>query len=176
MPAQQHEMTSIYDEDVFKILMEYEIKRSQRYASPISLLRIKLISGHSDLTDSQSPSAALAIMLNTRLRKADIPSKIGNEVFVLLPATDETSARAVCSRMLRVTHGTFTAPLGFTSPLSICIGLASHPGGEGLSAERLMQEAELALREARAHGAQTYSTFSDTLKSQTRPVQYPPTK
>ncbi len=168
MQTQPQDSATIYDESVFKILMDYEIGRCQRYASPISLLRIGLLPGRNPSENTKPPADILPIMLNARLRKADIPARIGNEFVALLPVTDEANARIVCNRLLRVTHGTFTVPLGFSTPISICIGLSSHLGGEGLNGEKLMQEAERALREARAHGAQSFAAYSDIAKTEPR--------
>jgi len=159
------ETTSIYDESVFNILMEYEINRSKRYVSPVSLLRIGLMQARNAQDISRQTVSALSVMLNARLRRADIPAQFNDEFVVLLPVTDEANARAVCTRLLRVTHGTFTTPLGFSTPVSICIGLASHPGGDGLEAATLMREAQAALREARGHGTQSFAAYSDIAKS-----------
>lgn len=152
----------IYDEGVFRLLLDYEIARSQRYASPLSLLRIGLALINPSETEAGNAPVALATMLNMRLRRADIPARIGNDFVVVLPNTNETNARTVCERLLRITVGTQHTPLGFTTRVTICIGLASHIGGANLNAKRLMHEAESALKQARAIGPQTYRAYTDT--------------
>ncbi len=153
----------LYDENVFRALMEFEVTRSRRYPSPLSLLRIGLALVNSTQAEIENAPAALATMLNMRLRQADIPARLGDEFLVLMPNTNEIGARAVCDRLLRITLGTQHTPLGFTTRVTICIGLASHKGGPGIDAETLMSQAEAALKQARALGPQTYRAFSDTM-------------
>ncbi len=164
-PSQQPagQQPSLYDESVFRILLDYEVTRSQRYVSPISLLRMALALGNPTPQEIKNAPLVLAALLNSRLRSADIPARVGNEFLVLLPATDESGGRIVCERFLRITPGTHTAPLGLTSRVAVCIGLASHPGGSSLNTTRLMQEAEAALKEARTRGTQTYVAYSDII-------------
>ncbi len=154
---------NIYDESVFRILMEYEVTRSRRYSTPLSLLRIALVLNKPSQGEAENAPLVLAAMLNARLRGADIPARIGDEFAVLLPNTDETGGRVVCERFLRITPGTHTTPLGFSARVAVCIGLASHVGGPKLNAEQLMREAEEALKIARARGPQSYHAYSDTV-------------
>jgi diguanylate cyclase (GGDEF)-like protein len=154
---------NIYDESVFKVLVEYEIARSQRYDNILSLLRIGLALLNPTQTETQNAPVALATVLNTRLRRADIPARIGNEFAVLLPSTDETGARAACERLLRMTLGTQNTPLGFSSRITICVGLTTHKGGALPAYDELMREASEALKGARARGPQTYHAYSDTV-------------
>ena len=152
----------IYDETVFKLLMDYELARSQRYATPVSLLRIGLALINPTHAEAEGAPAALATMLNLRLRGADIPARIGNEFAILLPNTNESASRAVCERLLRITLGTQHTPLGFSTRVTICIGAANRNGGQPATASQLMQEAESALKNARARGPQTFHLYSDT--------------
>lgn len=152
----------IYDETVFKILTDYELARSQRYVTPVTLLRIGLALINPTHAEAESAPAALAAMLNLRLRAADIPARIGNEFAILLPQTNESASRAVCERLLRITLGTQHTPLGFSTRITICIGATSRNGGQPASSSQLMQEAESALKNARARGPQTYHLYSDT--------------
>ena len=162
MLRQLSNQSIIYDESVFKLLMDYEVARSKRYPSPLSLLRLGLALINPTQTEVENAPIALATMLNMRLRQADIPARIGNEFAILLPNVNEMSARAVCDRLLRITLGTQNTPLGYSTRVTICIGLSSHAGGPTLSAERLMSEAESALKQALALGPQIYRAFSDT--------------
>lgn len=152
----------IYDENVFKLLLEYEVARSQRYASPLSLLRVGLALINPTQVETSNAPIALATMLNMRLRRADIPARFGNGFAILLPNTNEIAARTVCDRLLRITVGTQHTPLGFTSRVTICIGLASHVGGPNLNGAKLMEDAESALKQALALGPQMYRVHSDT--------------
>ncbi|MEW5938879.1 MAG: diguanylate cyclase [Chloroflexota bacterium] len=164
MLAQTPGRSNIYDESVFKILMEYEAARSQRYNNPLTALRMALVLNKPSPGEAENAPLVLAAMLNARLRGADIPARIGDEFAVLLPNTDETGARGVCERFLRITPGTHTSPLGFSARVAVCIGVASSAGGPKLNAGQLMREAEEALKIARSRGPQTYHVYSDTLR------------
>ena len=170
MLAQTSGRSNIYDEGVFKILMEYEVARSQRYKSPLSLLRIALVLNKPSRGEAENAPLVLAAMLNARLRSADIPAKIGDEFTVLLPNTDEIGARVVCERFLRITPGTHTTPLGFSSRVAVCIGLASQRGGPNLNVEQLIRESAEALKIARARGPQNYHVYSDTITRNNKPA------
>jgi diguanylate cyclase (GGDEF)-like protein len=163
MLRQLPNQSELYDENVFRTLMEYEVTRSQRYPSPLSLLRIGLALINPTQTEVENAPIALATMLNMRLRQADIPARIGEEFAVLMPNTDEKSARAVSERLLRITLGTHNTPLGFSTRVTICIGLSTQHGGPNLNAGQLMSEAESALKQARTIGPQTCRAFSDTV-------------
>lgn len=154
--------SEVYEEGVFKLLLDYEVARSQRYASPLSLLRIGLALINPTQVEMANAPLALAQILNARLRRADIPARSGNDFVVLLPNTNELNARKVCERLLRITVGTQRTTLGLTTRITICIGLASHGGGPNLNGERLMHEAESALKQARTVGPQTYRAYTDT--------------
>ena len=163
MVEQASNQSEIYDENVFRTLMEYEVSRSQRYPTPLSLLRIGLALINPTQTEMVNAPIALATMLNMRMRQADIPARTGNDFLVLLPNTNDTGARTVCDRLMRITLGTQNTPLGFTSRVTICIGLSSHDGGPTITADGLMNEAEAALKQALAIGPQNYRAFSDTM-------------
>jgi predicted signal transduction protein with EAL and GGDEF domain len=151
---------NLYNENVFRLLMDYEIRRSQRYVSPLCLLRLAIVMDHPTAQEIQNAPAVLNSILNSRLRAADLPAKIGGEYAVLLPVTDEAGGRALCERLLIVSRGTHQVDGGPTARLSLCIGMTSHPGGPSLRGDLLTQEAETALAKARQHGPQSYVVFS----------------
>lgn len=163
MSGKAPNQSELYDESVFRTLMEYEVSRSQRYPTPLSLLRIGLALINPTQTEAANAPITLATMLNMGMRQADIPARAGNDFLVLLPHTNDVGARTLCERLLRITLGTQNTPLGFTSRVTICIGLSSHDGGPTITADGLMNEAEAALKQALAIGPQTYRAFSDTM-------------
>ncbi len=151
----------LYNRDVFNVLLEYEITRSQRYPSPISLLNIMIKPNQSTPEIQQIMDAEVSALLNSHLRSADIPAKIGEQYLILLPTTDEAGGRSVCERILSVFKGVLLAETGVTFSVSVYIGLAFHPGGPDLSSTILLQQAASALNHAHQQGIPTYSIFSD---------------
>jgi predicted signal transduction protein with EAL and GGDEF domain len=151
----------LYNREVFDVLFEYEINRSQRYPNSISLLNIMIIPGEENPEIQEAMDSEISTLLNTHLRSADIPAKTGDQYLILLPITDENGGRSVCERLLSVFKGLIRSETGITFSVSAYIGLAFHPGGIGLSSTILIQQAASALKHARQQGLPTYTAYSD---------------
>jgi diguanylate cyclase (GGDEF)-like protein len=151
----------LYNQEVFEVLLEYEMNRSQRYPSPICLLHISINASRQTTEHQQAIDAEVSAQLNAHLRSVDIPAKIGDQYLVLLPTTDERGGRTVCERLLSVFKGLFHSGAGITFSISTFIGLAFHPGGADLSSAVLNQRAASALKHARQQGLPTYTVYSD---------------
>jgi hypothetical protein len=149
----------IYSSDVFQILYEYEVSRSKRYPSPLTLLKIEMTP--SALNDELLGSASMVFTsaLNSHLRSVDIPSKTGNVYSVLLPTSDEHGARAVCERLLSVFKNKFDVSNGAIA-FSIQIGSVTHNGGPTMSGEGILQKAAEALKQSKLKGPNTYIMLS----------------
>lgn len=151
----------LYSLDVFKVLAEYEISRSRRYPSPITLIHLEILPNASDETALSAASSIFCTALNSHIRSVDIPARSKDEYFLLLPTTDANGGRAICERLLSVVRNRFETQDGKTVTISLHIGFASHAGGESLSQETLFEQAEAALKQSKFKGANTYVAFSD---------------
>lgn len=151
----------IYSEDVFNVLIEYEISRSNRYPSPISILKLEMIPTALDEAAMRAAPGIFASALNAHLRSVDIPSGVRNRFRVLLPTTEANGARAVCERIISVFRSKFTTKEGSSVAFSVNIGAASHPGGSSLTRELLDDQSETALKQSKLKGANTYVLFQD---------------
>jgi PleD family two-component response regulator len=149
----------IYSSDVFQILYEYEVSRSKRYPSPLTLLKIEM--APSALNDELlgTASTIFASALNAHLRSVDIPSKTGTSYSVVLPASDEHGARAVCVRLLSVFKNKFDVSNGAIA-FSLQIGATSHNGGSTITGESILQKADEALKQSKLKGSNTYIVLS----------------
>ena len=147
----------VYSDDVFQVLMEYEISRSVRYPSPLALLHIEMTpaAGQEEATLREAPKIFTAA-LNTHLRSVDIPSGAGREYKVLLPAANEIGVRTVCERLISVFRNKFTTPSGNSIAFSLNIGAAAHAGGETLTGQVLLAKAQNALKQAKLKGPNTF--------------------
>lgn len=155
----------LYSKDVFQVLMDYELNRSKRYPSPLSLMDMWLMPSEQTQAIQQAFDSAVTSMLNLHLRSADIPAKIDDQYLILLPTTDEIGGRAVCERILSIFKGLIRTENNFTFSVSTFIGLATHSGGPDLSGDALMQQAAAALKHARQQGLSTYTIYSDISKN-----------
>lgn len=153
--------TGLYQEEIFKILTEYELARAQRYPNPVTLLHISLNLDKAKPELADNLGQQFAAILNTSLRVSDIPAHHGGDFLVLMPVTDEIGGEAVAQRLIARLKGTRHFIDGNTFKFAINIGIATHPGGEGISAEGLMAKAEKALNKAREKGTQTFVVFSN---------------
>ena len=149
----------IYTDDVFKILFEYEVSRSKRYPSPLTLLEIEM--APSALTEELLGAASEIFIsaLNTHLRSVDISSKTGNLFKILLAASDEQGARIVCERLLSVFKNKFDV-LNGSIVFSLQIGATAHNGGSSISGESILQTAAGALKQSKLKGPNTYVILS----------------
>jgi len=146
----------VYSEEVFEVLMEYEISRTIRYPSPLSLLCIEITPSGLDGASLSGTSKVFTRALNRHLRSVDIPAGSGNEYKILLPTTSSNGLRSVCERLLSVFKTKFNAADGSSIAFSLNIGAASHPGGKSLSRSYLFENAQTALKKSKLKGPNTY--------------------
>jgi len=151
----------LYSDDVFWVLLDYEVTRSQRYPGALTLLHIETTPSASDTSLIRAATSIFNSALNSHLRSADISTGNGKTYRILLPTTDEQGGRAVCERLLSIFRQRFESKEGEAIIFSINIGMASHPGGATLSREELLDQAEKALRKAQLKGLNTYIASSD---------------
>jgi Diguanylate cyclase, GGDEF domain len=152
----------IYTSDVFQILLDYEVSRTQRYPAPLALLHVETTHVTMDDEAARAAPGIFTAALNVHLRSVDIPSFYKNGFRILLPTTDETGARSVCERLLSVFKNKFETkekhqPVAF----SLQIGAAAHRGGEALTSELLFEKALEALKQSKTKGANTYVMIAD---------------
>jgi hypothetical protein len=154
--SQKINRRSLYSQATFKILTRYEFTRAQRYPTPVTLLNISLGLKETETISAASLKQLFAGFLNASLRDTDIPAYYGDNYLVLLPTTDESGGRVVAQRLITKLKG----DKNFAGS-SIHIGIATHPGGQGLSAKTLIEGAESALQEARGVGTHAYQQYSE---------------
>lgn len=145
----------LYSEDVFQILMEYEIIRTIRYPAPLSLICLEMTPHASAGETPRSAASIFETAFTSHLRSVDVPARHGTGYLVLLPMTNEAGARAVCERLLAIFEKEFETKEGKSVKFSLQIGVASHNGGPTLMKEKLLQTAETGLQQSRLKGANT---------------------
>jgi diguanylate cyclase (GGDEF)-like protein len=145
--------SGLFPQPMLETLLVHEVNRSRRYPSPVSIL---LLSVHPPEECPQkivdSAHFYVADLLNSILRESDLPGLYEGNYLVVLPATGGAGARTAAERLQKAAAGPKTSRDAEPFEISLCIGVASHPGGEGISAARMLAAASAALREARTRG------------------------
>ena len=142
----------LYHENVFQILMDFEIVRSIRYPTPMSLICFEMKYHASGEEEIQSVVSIFETAFCSRLRSVDIPVRREEKYFILLPMTDEAGALIVCDRLVSIFKDEFKTEKDNFIQYSLHIGVASHKGGVTLMKEILIQAAESRLQESHLKG------------------------
>jgi hypothetical protein len=142
----------LYHENVFQILMDFEIVRSIRYPTPMSLICFEMKYHASGEEEIQSTVSMFETAFCSRLRSVDIPVRHEGKYFILLPMTDEAGALVVCNRLVSIFEDEFRTEHDNFIQYSLHVGVASHKGGATLMKETLIQAAESSLQESRLKG------------------------
>jgi hypothetical protein len=150
-----------YSWDVFQILMEYEIIRTVRYPTPISLIHLEMKPHASGEKTHPSVPFIFETVINSQLRSVDIPTRYETGYLILLPSTNETGAQTLCERLLTTFNKKFETQDGKSVKFSLQIGITSHNGGPTLMKETLLEAAESGLQQSRLKGVNTICTITN---------------
>lgn len=154
--------TGLYNEPLFEVLFNHEIARSKRYPSPITLLHLKICIGEKSSGEIwESASLYVAHVLNSNLRHVDVPAHHGQDFWILLPATDEEGGKVVGKRLIERMNTEQVTRANQNFWMGVCIGLAFHKGGSGISGEELLAQATRALKEATRRGVNSLVCYRD---------------
>jgi diguanylate cyclase (GGDEF)-like protein len=133
-----------------------EMRRAQRYDSPVTLIMIDL-DGLKTINDRWGHLAGDALLRHTAgkigsaLRQIDSAARIGGDEFVvLLPSTGLAGARHVAERILAAIRT--DAPLIGRRPLPVAASLGVAQWQEGWDVRRWLQAADKAMYAAKREG------------------------
>jgi diguanylate cyclase (GGDEF)-like protein len=148
-----NQRSGLFSQQMLETLLSHEVARVKRYPNPVSILFFALLLPAS-ASDRVVESAQLALidMLQSRLRDADLPGHYAGNFLVIMPATDGDGARTAAERLLAGFSGSQVTRLAEPFEFSVCVGISSHPGGEDISAARMLSDASGALWEAQRRG------------------------
>ncbi|MDO8211603.1 EAL domain-containing protein [Conexibacter sp. CPCC 206217] len=104
----------------------------------------------------------VAQTLRTRLRDSDVLARLGGDEFaVLLPKGGQEEAEAVAESILAsVRAQSVLTTAGRRRPITTSVGIALFGGSDGLSAEDVLVNADLAMYDAKEAGRDRSATFS----------------
>lgn len=151
-------LTELYNHRTFQERLTQEIARAERYKRPLSILMIdvdhfKVYNDTYGHLRGNLVLRELARLLEEMSRTSDTVARYGGEEFaVILPETDNVSARKIAER-LRVQVERYVFPGDERMPggaLTISIGVGTHVSGG--SKDTLLQAADTALYAAKRNG------------------------
>ena len=158
-----HEI-EVFPPEVFKTLLDHEVKRSRRYGDSLTLIDLFIETDPANLEAQQGAEAFAMNILKLHLRETDIPCKQENEFIILMPSTSAPGARTACERILKLLNTECQTDSGIPFRLFTFIGTAAMPIDHSLSSDELSQNASQALQHARANRITNVIAFSEILK------------
>lgn len=146
----------IHTEDVFNLILDYEVARAMRYPTPMALMCIEIVPRSNNLETLQAASNLFVSALDQYIRSADIPCVIDKEIMIMLPATNQSGLLSTCERMLSIFKQEFESEDGHEITFDLYIGGTAQKGGGDLSRSKLLESSQSALLESKLKGINTY--------------------
>lgn len=152
-------LTGLYNQAYFKHFLDFEIKRSVRQKTPVTLFMLD-VDDFKQYNDSLGHLAGdgilmeLGELIRAKIRDSDLAARYGGEEFaVVLSNTDINEAVKSAERIRQIIHNhTFSHMKSLPSKkLSMSVGVAVYPSDAG-SVEELIQKADSALYRAKKEG------------------------
>lgn len=150
------DLTSLYNLRFFNRSLETEHQRATRFGRSYSLIFMDL-DGLREINSRRGHLVGGQVLkyvgdfLNLRIRRIDLPARIGGDEFVVIcPETGKVAARLVAER-LREGIQRLRDPQGHLLGVSASMGVASFPD-DGDLPDEVLKRADRALYEAKAQG------------------------
>ena len=155
-------LTGVYNRRYFDIFLSNEVDRSRRFGRDLAviMLDIDYFKNYNDTFGHPAGDKALQFVvqcLQKGRRNADVVARIGGEEFALiLPETEAIGALEVAEKIRAATTGSSE----LRHPLTLSIGISILHGTD-IAADILVQQADLALYEAKRAGRNRICVFKD---------------
>ena len=163
--ADHDALTGLFNRRRFEEELDRALASAQRYRHRGAVLVLDL-DGFKHVNDTLGHPvgdeliARLAGTLRDELRESDVIARLGGDEFgVILPEASEPEAAAVASKLLRaVERDGVVADSAGHARVTASVGLAAFDGADGLSAEELLVEADIAMYNAKKAGRNRAAT------------------
>jgi diguanylate cyclase (GGDEF)-like protein/PAS domain S-box-containing protein len=162
-------LTLLYNRRHFFDLAYREVKRTQRYRSPLSAIMLDV--DHFKRVNDQYGHAigdqvlrAVAQWCRSNLRATDIIGRYGGEEFViLLPETDHNQAQMVAEHMRENLAQTLIVTDNQSLQITVSLGIATMTASDSCELDELLNRADHALLFAKKQGRNRIATWSAQL-------------
>lgn len=173
--ADHDPLTGLLNRRSFEREIDQHIQRIRRYGAEGAALvldidRFKHINDTLGHNVGDELIVKVAHTLRTRLRESDVLARLGGDEFaVLLPRGGRAEAEAVAEAILAAVRAqSVVTAAGRRRPITTSIGIALFGEHEGLSAEEVLVNADLAMYDAKEGGRDRWATFSTAEHSASR--------
>jgi diguanylate cyclase (GGDEF)-like protein len=157
-------LTGIYNRRYFDLFLSNEVERSRRFEHDLTIIMIDIdyFKKYNDAFGHPAGDKALqfvVLCLQKGRRKADVLTRIGGEEFaIILPETGIVGALEVVERI----RAALTISSELKHPLTLSMGISTLHGNE-IEADVLIQQADLALYEAKRTGRDRTCIFERSI-------------
>jgi diguanylate cyclase (GGDEF)-like protein len=175
-------MTGIANRRMFDVYLKQEWRRAMRERTPLSVMLADVdhFKNYNDTYGHQQGDMCLigvaAVMQLHLQRPADLVARYGGEEFaVILPGTDAEGARHMAETLrqavldLRIEHSSSAAGPFVTLSIGLVTTIPSQDEGDG-GMELLLEQADLALYQAKDRGRNQVQVWSAELKPSGAPA------
>ncbi len=154
--------SGLYPQKMLESLLDSEVMRAKRYPGPLSLLYLGLRFDENPSPEVlESAQSFLTDILHASLREVDMPGHYQGNYLVVMPESDAEGAKKAAERLVDKFQGKQVTRQLQEYRVSVCAGVASHPGGEGISSIELLSRASTALWEAHRRGPRTLLLYDE---------------
>jgi diguanylate cyclase (GGDEF)-like protein len=159
-------LTGIYNRRYFDLFLSNEVERSRRFKHDLTIIMIDIdyFKKYNDSFGHPAGDKALQVVvtcLQKGRRKADVLTRIGGEEFALiLPETGISGALEVTERI----RTALSLLSELKSRLTLSMGISTLHGSE-IEPEALIQQADLALYEAKRTGRNRICIFESSINA-----------
>lgn len=152
-------LTGLHNRRYFMDRLSSEFARARRYGAPMAILMVD-VDHFKRVNDSHGHAVGdlvlqhVANLFQHRTRAADVVARYGGEEFVLLLPETGREAAVTLAESLRALIAEQSCPLsdGSTVPITVSIGVAALPAPGLDSITALLENADLALYDAKGGG------------------------
>ena len=161
--------TSLFNDRHFDQRLREEFGRAARHTTPLSCLLLDLddFKGINDSTSYECGDQVLksfSEIIRKNIRVIDFPARIGGDEFViLLPHTTMAEAVYIANRIREAVGRSDVLARNYRVRISVSIGVATYHGRGIDNPQDLMTQANVALKEAKAHGKNRIWVYSEKM-------------
>lgn len=160
------DLTGLYNARHFQEVLEYEISRSMRYNTNVSMLffdldHFKIVNDNYGHLVGSRMISEVGRLIKEHIRTSDRGARYGgDEYVVILPNTPKDGGMAVARKLLELLNRQpFTTDSGERISISASFGVATFPE-DGADRISLIRAADSAMYEAKENGRNTVCAFS----------------